>query len=141
VDTTAKPAFVWGDIDSLQRLLTILLDNAVRYTPPGGAIRLQVAQSDGRVIFTVRDTGVGIAPEHQPRVFDRFYRVERTRGGASGGSGLGLALAKWIAEKHGTSLLLESAVGKGTSFQFATPEGPAASPLNCSPSHSVTRAS
>jgi heavy metal sensor kinase len=141
LDTTMKPVFVWGDIDSLQRLLTILLDNAVRYTPPGGAIRLQVTQSDGRVIFTVRDTGVGIAPEHQPRVFDRFYRVERTRGGASGGSGLGLALAKWIAEKHGTSLSLESAVGKGTSFQFAIPEAPAASPLNCSPSHSVTRTS
>jgi heavy metal sensor kinase len=139
LDTAMKPVLVSGDIDSLRRLLTILLDNAVRYTPPGGAIHLQVAQSDGLVIFTVRDTGIGIAPEHQPRVFDRFYRVERTRGGASGGSGLGLALAKWIAEKHGTNLLLESAVGKGTSFQFAIPEAVAASPSNCSSPRFVSR--
>jgi signal transduction histidine kinase len=139
LDTAMQPVFVSGDIDSLQRLLTILLDNAVRYTPPGGAIHLQVAQSDGRVIFTVRDTGVGIALEHQPRVFDRFYRVERTRGGASGGSGLGLALAKWIAEKHGTNLLLESAVGQGTSFQFAIPEAVAASPSSCSPPQFVSK--
>lgn len=118
VETEPEPVFVRADINGLQRLLTILLDNAVRYTQPGGSVHLRVAHEDGRVIFTVRDTGVGIAPEHQPRVFDRFYRVDRARGGASRGSGLGLALAKWIAEKHGTSLSLESTVGKGSSFGF-----------------------
>jgi heavy metal sensor kinase len=117
-EITLEPLFVLADLDSVQRLLTILLDNAVRYTPPGGAVTLQVARSNGYVLFSVRDTGLGIAPEHQARVFDRFYRVDRTRGG----SGLGLALAKWIAEKHGTNISVTSAIGKGTAFQFSLSE-------------------
>jgi signal transduction histidine kinase len=128
VETEPEPVFVRGDINGLQRLLTILLDNAVRYTQPGGSVHLRVVREDGRVIFTVQDTGVGIPPEHRPRVFDRFYRVDRTRGGTSRGSGLGLALAKWIAEKHGTSLSLESTVGKGSSFGFALSDGVGALP-------------
>jgi heavy metal sensor kinase len=128
VETEPEPVFVRGDINGLQRLLTILLDNAVRYTQPGGSVHLRVVREDGRVIFTVQDTGVGIPPEHRPRVFDRFYRVDRTRGGTSRGSGLGLALAKWIAEKHGTSLSLESTVGKGSSFGFSLSDGVGASP-------------
>jgi signal transduction histidine kinase len=91
------------------------------------------------VIVTVSDTGIGIAPEHQTRVFDRFYRVDRRRGGLSGGSGLGLALARWIAEKHGTNLSLESAVGKGTSFRFVMPEDVA--PLQSDASRYATRRS
>lgn len=122
VETQSEPAFILGDRDSLQRLLTILLDNAVRCTPPGGAIALQVARQDKKVRFTVRDTGIGILPEHQSRIFDRFYRVDRASIGVSGGSGLGLALGKWIAEKHGATLSLESTSGKGTSFQFSISE-------------------
>jgi heavy metal sensor kinase len=118
LETAGAPVFVRGDVDALQRLLTILLDNAMRHTPPGGAVCLEFARNDGRVTFTVRDTGIGIAPGHQSRVFDRFYRVDRTRGG----SGLGLALAKWIAEKHATSIFLESTLGKGSSFHFSLPE-------------------
>jgi two-component system, OmpR family, heavy metal sensor histidine kinase CusS len=118
LDTINRPVFVWGDVDTLQRLLTILLDNAVRYTLPGGAVCLKVALDDGRLTFTVHDTGIGIAPGHQPRVFDRFYRVDRTRGG----SGLGLALANWIAAEHGTCIFLESTFGKGSSFHFSLPE-------------------
>jgi heavy metal sensor kinase len=114
--------FVTGDANCLQRLLTILLDNALRYTPPGGTVMLRVAREADGVVFTVRDTGIGIPPEHQARIFGRFYRVERNRGGTSPGSGLGLALAKWIADKHGTAVSLESAVGKGSSFRFAVPE-------------------
>lgn len=121
VETGQEQDFVRADVNGLQRLLTILLDNAVRYTPPGGSVDLRVAQQDGRVVFAVQDTGIGIAPEHQPRIFDRFYRVDRTRGSSSRGSGLGLALAKWIAEKHGTGLTVESSVGKGSTFGFALP--------------------
>jgi heavy metal sensor kinase len=128
VETGPEQAFVQGDINGLQRLLTILLDNAVRYTHPGGSVSLRVARENGRVLFTVQDTGLGIAPEHQPRIFDRFYRVDRTRGSSSRGSGLGLALAKWIAEKHGTTISLESAAGKGSSFGFALPAVAGASP-------------
>jgi heavy metal sensor kinase len=110
---------VLADSNSLLRLLTILLDNAVRYTPPGGAVTLSVERENKRAIFSVRDTGIGIAPEHQARVFERFYRVDRGRSGNAKGSGLGLALAKWIVEKHGTELSLESTVGTGTFFHFA----------------------
>ncbi len=122
VKPSPSPTFVSGDIDSLRRLFTILLDNAVRYTAPGGSVALCVASRDGRAIFSVRDTGNGIPPEHQPRVFDRFYRVDKAHDRASQGSGLGLALAKWIAEKHGATLSLESVVGKGTTFQFEISE-------------------
>jgi signal transduction histidine kinase len=139
VEPAPEPLFVHADANSLQRLLTILLDNAVRYTPPGGSVRLRVAREDGHVIFSVSDTGIGIAMEHQTRVFDRFYRVDRRRGALSGGSGLGLALAKWIAEKHGTNLSLESAVGKGTTFRFLIPEGVA--PLQSEASPYATRRS
>jgi signal transduction histidine kinase len=118
VELMPAPVFVSGDIDSLQRLLTILLDNALHYTQPGGSVNLRVACEDNRVLFTVADTGIGIAPEHQPRVFDRFYRVDRTRGCTFHGAGLGLALARWIAEKHGTALSLESTPGRGSSFSF-----------------------
>jgi heavy metal sensor kinase len=121
VETSPQPVFVNADINGLQRLLTILLDNAVRYTQPGGSVFLRVGFQDDRAVFAVQDTGIGVALEHQPRIFDRFYRVDRTRGSTSRGSGLGLALAKWVAEKHGTSLSLESAVGKGSTFGFALP--------------------
>jgi heavy metal sensor kinase len=122
VKTAPEQAFVRGDMNALQRLLTILLDNAARYTPPGGSVNLRVASDEGRIVFSVEDTGIGIAPEHQPRVFDRFYRVDRPLGSTSRGSGLGLALAKWIAEKHDTNISLESLPGKGSSFGFALPE-------------------
>jgi heavy metal sensor kinase len=121
VETAPEPVLVKADVNGLQRLLTILLDNAVRYTPPGGSVYLRVGRQDDRVIFALQDTGIGVAPEHQPRIFDRFYRVDRMRGSTSRGSGLGLALAKWIAEKHGTGLSLESTVGKGSTFGFALP--------------------
>jgi heavy metal sensor kinase len=128
VETAPVPVFVRGDMNALQRLLTILLDNAVRYTQPGGSVNLCVAREGSGVFFGVQDTGIGIAAEHQPRIFDRFYRVDRTRGGPYRGSGLGLTLAKWIAEKHGTSISLESTVGAGSRFGFMLPFVAVASP-------------
>jgi heavy metal sensor kinase len=119
VETSLAPMFVRGDQNSLQRLLTILLDNAVRYTHPGGSVNLCVSRDGSRVLFRVEDSGIGIAAEHQPRIFDRFYRVDRTRGSSSRGSGLGLALAKWIAERHDTTVSVESMVDKGSSFSFS----------------------
>jgi len=138
VESMSEPVWALADADSLQRLLTILLDNAIRYTPPGGAVSLQVTRSEDRVTFAVRDTGIGIAAEHHARVFDRFYRVDRKRGGA-GGSGLGLALAKWIAEKHGTRIALESAVGQGTCCYFSIPATIAMSAANVKVSQPARR--
>jgi heavy metal sensor kinase len=125
ISVPSAAAFVTADKDCLQRLLTILLDNANRYTPPGGSVRLEVSKEKNRVAFAVRDTGVGISPEDQSRVFDRFYRAHRDIQGVSRGSGLGLALAKWIAERHGTVIHLESAAGQGTTMLFSIREAPA----------------
>ncbi|HEY2470929.1 MAG TPA: ATP-binding protein [Terracidiphilus sp.] len=110
---------VLGEPQGIARLLSVLLDNATKYTPPGGEVRL-LAEIDGpRLIISVKDTGIGISPEHQVRVFDRFYRVPRVDGGAPSGSGLGLALAKWIAERHGTKLTVTSELGNGSCFSFS----------------------
>ncbi len=114
-------ASILGDASNLERLFAILLDNALRYTPPGGSVQLEVACEQNQVIFTVRDSGMGIAAEHHSRIFDRFYRADRTHGGNSRGAGLGLALAKWIAEKHGGCLGLQSEEGQGSCFTFGMP--------------------
>ena len=107
----AEPVRVTGDADALRRLLGNLLDNAVRYTPAGGRVDVGVGREAGapsRAVVTVTDTGPGIPPEERERVFDRFHRVPGTAGT---GSGLGLALARSIARRHGGEVLLEDAPG------------------------------
>jgi heavy metal sensor kinase len=108
---------VLGDALSLQRLLSILLENASKYTPPGGSVKLRSSIEGTRIVFFVFDTGPGIAPEYMFKIFDRFYRVP-TGGTVPAGSGLGLSLAKWIAERHGSQLSVESAPGRGSTFSF-----------------------
>ncbi len=116
-----------GDANGVQRLLNILLENATKYTPPGGLVILSAKRMDARVILSVRDTGLGISAEDMPRIFDRFYRGVQTDALAPRGSGLGLALAKWIAERHGTQLTVESQPGKGSCFSFSLEEAAPAS--------------
>jgi signal transduction histidine kinase len=101
------------------RLLSILLDNAGKYTPPGGAVRLKAVLEESKISISVEDTGIGISREDQARVFDRFFRVARSDGGMLAGSGLGLALAKWITERHGTELALASEPAVGSCFSFS----------------------
>ncbi|HZC44721.1 MAG TPA: ATP-binding protein [Acidobacteriaceae bacterium] len=119
VETCCVPALIRADLVSIQRLLDILLENASRYTPPGGSITLRATADSERVLLEVRDTGIGISGEHLPRLFQRFYRVDSVRSRQLGGSGLGLALAKWIADQHQATLIVESEVGVGTCFRFA----------------------
>jgi heavy metal sensor kinase len=109
---------VLGDEHGVQRVLSILLENAAKFTPPGGVVRLYTAVDKAQVIFCVQDTGFGIAPEHKLRIFDRFYRAAPDGGSSGEGSGLGLALAKWIVERHGTGLSVESEPGCGSCFSF-----------------------
>jgi signal transduction histidine kinase len=97
----------------VRQLLVILLDNAVKFTPPGGRVSLSVRPEDGRATVTVADTGVGIAATELPRIFDRFYRGDDARRRADG-AGLGLSIAKWIADAHDAELGIESVVGQGT---------------------------
>jgi signal transduction histidine kinase len=109
-----EPAMAEADPDRVQQLLLILLDNAVKHTPAGGRVSVDVRPQDGHAVVEVADTGVGIAPEHLPRVFERFYRADASRGRAEGGTGLGLAIAKSLVDAHGGHLSLASTPGVGT---------------------------
>jgi signal transduction histidine kinase len=109
-----EPAVVHGDPDRLKQLMLILLDNAIKYTPPGGQIVVSLQKNSSSVEVAVRDTGIGIPKEDLPRVFDRFYRADPARTRDPGGTGLGLSIAKWIAEQHGGAVTLSSQPGKGT---------------------------
>ena len=99
-----------------ERVFMILVDNAIRYTQTGGSITVGTWREDERCCFSVTDTGIGIAPEHQGRIFDRFYRVDAARTPGDGGSGLGLAIARNLLELHGGGISVESQPGKGSSF-------------------------
>jgi len=115
----AHDLFILGDAAGVARLLTILLENARNYTPPGGRVVLSATSLGSSVRLAVSDSGIGIAPEHLPRIFDRFYRAGQAGDQNSRGSGLGLALAKWIAERHGAQLTVQSELGRGTLFSFS----------------------
>lgn len=109
-------AAVLGDRDRLHQLLLNLTDNAIKYTPAGGEVCLSLYNREGWVQVSVSDTGVGIAKEELPHIFERFYRSDRARQSERGGAGLGLSIAKWIAEAHGGHLTVESAPGTGSTF-------------------------
>lgn len=113
---------VHGRLDWLTRLLLNLLDNAVKYTPPGGRVSLAATRGAGWVAIAVGDSGPGIAPEHLPHLFERFYRVAGDRARADGGAGLGLALAQEIARAHRGSLTVASAIGRGSVFTVRLPD-------------------
>jgi heavy metal sensor kinase len=117
----SEGVWVEGDRDALRRLFLILLDNAVKYTPAGGALTVSVGRVNGVAIGSVRDTGIGIASEHLPYVFDRFYRADRARARAEGGAGLGLAIGRWIAEAHGGQVRVESEPTRGSFFYVELP--------------------
>jgi len=117
----APSSIIQGNEDDLIRLFLNLLDNAIRYTPRGGQICVRCDQRDTQVIISVTDTGQGIAPEHLPHLFDRFFRVDRGRSRAQGGSGLGLAIAQNIVRAHGGRLSVESTLGQGSTFTAILP--------------------
>jgi signal transduction histidine kinase len=110
-----------GEPHALRRLFLILVDNAVKYTPDGGAVHVSMAVEDGRAMIEVRDNGVGIAAADAPRIFDRFYRVSADRSRQTGGVGLGLAIARWIATCHGGTIAVESEPGAGSAFHVILP--------------------
>ncbi len=114
-------AAVRGDSGRLHQLFLNLLDNAVKYSPPGARVRLSCRREDNSVVVEVSDDGQGIPPEDLPRIFDRFYRVDKSRSRELGGSGLGLSICKWIAEAHGGSISIESAPGQGTTVTVRLP--------------------
>ena len=105
-----------GDDEMLKRMLLNLLDNAVKYTAPGGDVGVALSTQNGSARIVVTDSGIGIPAADQPRIFDRFYRVDKARSRALGGAGLGLSIAKWIVEAHGGTIAVQSIPTQGSEF-------------------------
>jgi two-component system phosphate regulon sensor histidine kinase PhoR len=114
----ASESDLLGDRDELRSAFGNLLSNAIRYTSEGGTITLHWFERDGRLVYAVQDSGIGIAPQHIPRLTERFYRVDRSRSRETGGTGLGLAIVKYIAIRHQAKLEVESEEGKGSTFSL-----------------------
>lgn len=121
VFVTQPPWALLGVRSEILSAMSNLVSNAVRYTPPGGTVRVSWSKTTDQIIFSVTDTGPGIAPEHLPRLSERFYRVDRSRSRETGGTGLGLAIAKHVVQRHGGELRIESEVGKGSNFKLVFP--------------------
>jgi heavy metal sensor kinase len=131
VNVAAQNAFVMGDEAALRRLADILLDNAFKYTPSPGSVRLAFERKAEKVFMVVQDSGAGISEEDQRKVFERFYRVDKARSHEQGGAGLGLAIAQWIVAQHRGSITVESRPGHGAAFRVELPviATPAPAPL------------
>jgi len=114
---------VLGDPDGLERLVLNLLDNAIKYNRPEGRITVRLSRTDGEALLEVTDTGIGIPPESIPRLFERFYRVDKGRAREEGGTGLGLAIVKHVAQTHGGQVEVESRAGQGSTFRVRLPLG------------------
>lgn len=112
---------ILGDEDRLKQLILNLVDNGIKYTLPGGTVRLSLSKESSWAHLIVADTGIGIPPEDLPHIFDRFYRVDKARSRAQGGSGLGLAIAKWVVQAHGGAIQVDSTPGQGTTFRITLP--------------------
>ncbi|MBF7083170.1 HAMP domain-containing protein [Desulfallas sp. Bu1-1] len=118
----ASPIFVEVDSDMMEQVLINLVDNAIKYTPPGGLVEMEIAGREQDIVVRVRDTGIGIPPEDLDRVFERFYRVDKARSRARGGTGLGLSIVKHIVDIHGGTVGVNSTPGKGSEFFFTLPK-------------------
>lgn len=110
-----------ADPDRLKQLILILVDNAIRYTPSGGQVKLSLRKDGAMAVLEVADTGIGISARDLPHIFDRFYRADKARARDAGGTGLGLSIAKWIVEQHGGDVAVASEQGKGTRFTVRLP--------------------
>jgi signal transduction histidine kinase len=112
---------VRGDAMHLKQAVINLIDNAIKYNRPGGSVKLSTRADSQSVIIQVSDTGIEISPEDLPCVFDRFFRVDKSRSRGQGGSGLGLAIVKKIIEDHGGTVSAESVLGEGSTFRISLP--------------------
>lgn len=119
-----EPVTVQVDPGQLRQVMLILLDNAIKYTPPGGKVRISVTRLGKLAAMSISDTGIGITPEVRPHIFERFYRGDQARERDEHGSGLGLAIARWIVEAHNGEISVHSQAGKGSTFTVLLPAAP-----------------
>lgn len=128
-----RPVVIEGDGEALRELVDNLLSNAIKYTPEGGRVDVRLGVEGAHAVLSVEDTGIGIAPDDQGRVFERFYRVDKARSRQLGGTGLGLSIVKHVALAHGGNISLKSAPGRGSTFRVQIPlareNGGAAAPV------------
>jgi two-component system phosphate regulon sensor histidine kinase PhoR len=117
--------YIEADEDKMKQIFINLLSNGINYTPEGGRVKLQVSvehnEDEEQVVFAVSDTGIGIPKKDLPRIFERFYRVDKGRSRNSGGTGLGLSIVKHLVELHHGQLAVESELGMGTTFRVILP--------------------
>lgn len=125
--TPNEPVVVEGDTEALRRAVFILLDNAIKYSPESSVVDVAVVRDGEDAICRVRDSGIGISPEDQAHIFDRFWRADKARSRGMGGAGLGLAIAQWIASKHGGNIHVKSEWSRGSEFEIRIPLSHAAS--------------
>jgi two-component system phosphate regulon sensor histidine kinase PhoR len=116
-----EDAAAMADATLMEQALLNLMDNAIKYSPPKGTVGVAVTTSNGELSIQVKDQGVGIAKRHLPRLFERFYRVDKARSRTMGGTGLGLAIVKHIAQAHGGQISVDSTPGRGTTFTLQMP--------------------
>lgn len=116
-----EPIWVKADAQALRRLFLILIDNAIKYTPRRGRVDIGLRKENDFAVAEVRDTGIGVAAEDLPNIFERFYRADKARSRESGGIGLGLSIGRWIAEVHGGTIEVQSSVGSGSIFRLRLP--------------------
>lgn len=120
--TKNTPAKIFGDETTIRQMLRIFLDNAVKYTPEGGSIKVSSTVAGDKVSLSISDSGIGIAPENMDKIFDRFFRIDsEDLVSEANGSGLGLSIAKWIADSHEIKISVASELGKGTTFTLTIP--------------------
>lgn len=112
---------IFADQDKISQVMINLLSNALKFTPSGGVVEVEVSQRISEVEITVKDNGLGISPEDQPFMFERFYRVDKSRSRLTGGSGIGLAIVKSLVEAHQGTVTVKSKVGIGTEFIIILP--------------------
>ena len=115
-------SFIKGEAIKIQRAVSNLLDNALKYTQEGGSVTVSLQGDRSRVVLRVKDTGPGISPQDLPRIFDRFYKGDQSR--SRGGTGLGLTLARAICRAHGGDIEVKSVPGKGSDFTMTLPRSP-----------------
>ncbi len=125
LDLEPGAELIEADPDAVRQVLTNLLDNSLRYTPAGGEITCVARRAEGGVAVSIRDSGPGIAREHLPRIFERFYRADPSRSREQGGTGLGLAIVKHLVEAHGGRVSVRSELGRGTTVTCLFPDAPA----------------